>query len=404
MVKVKYIKKRQWRLNLIVVYFLLSSAGIQAQFNAETDQNNGIKKVRDFVIYKDSAFYAAFPSVVRLNESEILLAFRRAPNRKIFNEHGNRHVDANSYLMMMKSGDGENWNEEPELLHAYSFGGSQDPCLLRLKNGKLICTSYAWAFLRSSAYDKLKKPNLLLDNGVSFLGGYYLTSDDNGSSWDGPFYPPNIAPEIRFNSMNQPLPAYNRGAMIEGKDGRLFWAVAAAIDSTQPGLISAHLLISEDQGVNWKYSCPIATDQEIAFNETSLYESPDGALIAFLRTGNFDGQACIARSLDGGKSFEPWKKMGFEGYPLHALPLDDQRVLITYGYRSEPYGIRARILNSECTDYKTSPEFVIRKDGGSGDLGYPWSVAIDENRILVVYYFNVDQGLRHIAGSILEIE
>jgi hypothetical protein len=78
--------------------------------------------------------------------------------------------------------------------------------------------------------------------------------------------------------------------------------------------------------------------------------------------------------------------------------------LLVYGYRHEPYGIRARILNPECTDFATAPEIVLRDDGGTTDIGYPWSVQLDENRVLVVYYYNIENGPRHIAGTILEIE
>jgi len=81
--------------------------------------------------------------------------------------------------------------------------------------------------------------------------------------------------------------------------------------------------------------------------------------------------------------------------------LEDGRVFLVYGYRHPPYGIRARILDAECTDFATAPEFVLRDDGGNGDLGYPWAVALPGRRILAVYYFNQGDGLRHIAGSFL---
>jgi hypothetical protein len=68
-----------------------------------------------------------------------------------------------------------------------------------------------------------------------------------------------------------------------------------------------------------------------------------------------------------------------------------------------PFGIRARILNPECTDFATAPEFIIRDDGGSSDLGYSWSAMLDRKKALVVYYFNHDNGTRYIAGTILEI-
>jgi hypothetical protein len=167
---------------------------------------------------------------------------------------------------------------------------------------------------------------------------------------------------------------------------------------------STHLLISVDKGLAWKYSCPVAVDAKVTFNETSVYETPRGDIVAFLRTADFDDQACIARSADGGKSFGKWQSMGFQGHPLNALRLPDNRVLLTYGYRHEPFGIRARILNPECTDFASAPEIVLRDDGGNSDIGYTWPVLMEGNRVLVTYYFNKKNGTRYIAGTILEIK
>ena len=110
--------------------------------------NQQVTKVKDFIIYEDERFYAAFPSVVKKADGEYILAFRRAPNRKNFGETGNNHVDPNSYLVQVRSTDGEHWTKEPELVYAHDFGGSQDPCLLQLRDGTLLCASYGWAFLR----------------------------------------------------------------------------------------------------------------------------------------------------------------------------------------------------------------------------------------------------------------
>ena len=63
----------------------------------------------------------------------------------------------------------------------------------------------------------------------------------------------------------------------------------------------------------------------------------------------------------------------------------------------------ARVLDPECTNFAVVPEIVLRDDGGNGDLGYPWATLLSKNRALVVYYFNVGDGTRHIAGTILEI-
>ena len=383
-------------------FLLLASLFVAGQ--PGTNQKSdipGVRKVKDIVIYQDSVFYSSFPSIVKEANGDLLISFRRAPERKIFGEKGTNHTDPNSYLVMMRSQDGETWAKQPELLYAHPFGGSQDPCLLQLRDGTLLCTSYGWAFVRPDGLANLKKPYFNAGSGAIFLGGYLVRSEDGGKSWQGPIYPPHVEPEINYNALGVPVAAYNRGALYEAKDGRILWVIAAHDEERKT---STHLITSADKGLTWKYSSPVAVDSKVSFDETSVYETPKGDIVAFLRTANFEDQACIARSTDGGKSFSQWKSMGFQGHPLNALRLPDNRVLLTYGYRHKPFGIRARILNAECTDFATAPEIILRDDGGNGDIGYTWPVQLDNKRVLVVYYFNKENGTRHIAGTILEIK
>ncbi|MFK5972229.1 MAG: sialidase family protein [Flavobacteriaceae bacterium] len=365
------------------------------------DSTLGVRKIKDVVIYKDSMFFSTFPSVITRPDGEILVAFRRAPDRKIFGESKTNHVDPNSYLVMVKSSDnGETWTKKAELIYSHPFGGSQDPCLLQLKDGTLLCASYGWAFLRPDGLSNLKQPNFINSGNAVFLGGYLVRSDDGGKNWGDVIYPPHIEPEIFNDAFSNPVATYNRGALYEANDGKILWIVAA---HDTPTKTSNHLITSKDKGLTWDYVSPVAIDSKISFNEASIIETPKGDLVGFLRTENFEDQAVISRSTDGGKTFK-WESMGFQGHPLNAMRLKDNRVLLTYGYRHKPYGIRARILNSECTDFATAPEIVLREDGGSTDIGYTWATQYNDNQVLVIYYFNQENGTRYIAGTILEIE
>jgi hypothetical protein len=384
----------------LLIILLFSNWGCRENgTDNSSDKILKIHKIKDIVIYEDARFYSSFPSVIKRPDGELLVAFRRAPDKRLLGEKHNQHIDPNSYLYMVRSSDAENWTEEPELIYAYPFGGSQDPCLLQLQDGTLLCASYSWASVNPEAVENLKKP-ITVQDGAVFLGGYLVKSTDGGKSWQGPIYPSCVPTEIRLNIFGDCLPVYNRGALYEGKNGKIYWAVAANTALEKP--TSVHLMVSEDKGLNWQYYSEIASDNEVSFNETSVYETPEGDIVAFLRTAGMDDQACIARSTDGGKSFK-WKSMGFRGHPLNALRLPDNRVLLTYGYRHHPFGIHAKILNAECTDYASAEEFVLRDDGGNHDIGYTWPVLLDNNKVLVTYYFNIENGIRHIAGTILEI-
>lgn len=361
----------------------------------------GLRKGQDIVIYDDPTFYSAFPSIVHRPNGELIVAFRRAPERRSFAETGITHTDPNSYLVLVRSRDGgKTWGSDPELIFAHPFGGSQDPCLLQLRDGSLLCSSYGWARLEMDAIAKLKQPVANYGNFV-FLGGYILKSRDGGKSWQPPIFPPANPTELNLDIFGKTVAAYNRGAMCQGKDGRVHFAVAASATNNSKHT-EVHLMSSVDNGQTWKYSCPIASDTKIQFNETSLFETPNRDLVAFVRTEGFNDHTVIARSTDQGKSFQ-WQDAGFRGHPHYALQLPDRRVLLVYGYRHKPYGIRARVLDSECRDFKNSEEIILRDDGGNGDLGYPWATLVSKKQALIVYYFNKNDGTRQIAGTFLDL-
>ena len=371
---------------------------------AETPTANsdpGIKKLQDVVIYKDEKFYSSFPSIVRRPNGELLVAFRRAPDRRRLGETHITHTDPNSYLELVRSSDsGEKWSS-PQLIYANPFGGSQDPCMVQLSDDSILCTSYGWAWLQPESVKQLK--NLGMVSGFAFLGGYILRSEDGGKHWGPPIIPPSVPEANVLDIFGKPVAAYNRGAMCEGADRKLYWVVANS-DVNHQEHTATHLLISADKGKTWEYSCPVAKDDKVAFSETSIYETPKHDLVAFMRTDGLNDHTAVARSTDGGKSFGPWQDAGIVGHPNYAMRLPDKRVLLVYGYRHPPFGIRARVLDPECTKFDGA-EIILRVDGGSGDLGYPWAAMLSRHHALVVYYFNdKDDGPRYIAGTYLEIE
>jgi hypothetical protein len=261
-----------------------------------------------------------------------------------------------------------------------------------LPDGAILCASYLWVLQQphcpaGGTYDNIGWKH-------TFAGGYLMRSPDGGQRWEGPLLPPPVPGCVATDAFGKPLPAYNRGNILAAGDGLLYWAVVRADKAAHLGtggsVTSVHLLVSADQGNSWAYRCPIAVDEKVGFNETYLYETADGDIVAFLRTADETRVVsnAVARSRDRGRSFEAFENTGFHGHPHGVARLKDGRVLLTYGYRLEPFGIRARVLNPECTDTAQAAEFIIRDDGGSTDLGYPWPLVFPDGRVLVVYYFN----------------
>jgi hypothetical protein len=88
-----------------------------------------------------------------------------------------------------------------------------------------------------------------------------------------------------------------------------------------------------------------------------------------------------------------------EGNPPSLIRLTDGRLCLTYGYRAEPFGIRARLSRDGGRTWE--PELTLRSDGGGRDVGYPRSFARPDGKVVTVYYFH-DEPLsdRYIAATI----
>lgn len=360
-----------------------------------------MKKIKDTIIYRDDKYYSTFPSVVSRPDGEILVAFRRAPDRSRFFAPGYTHADPNSYLVLVRSRDlGRSWSE-PELVHAHPMGGSQDPCMVQLDDGSLLVASYIWMNIPDHALEHAAKTVRVLDSWHMVpLGGYLVRSCDNGATWSDPIYPYRFDDQVAWMPGAEKY-ALNRGAMTQAADGNLYWLVVHDVKERLNHMF-LELLVSRDRGLTWEHRSTAAKSDTVEFNETSMIQTPSGDLVAFVRTANFDDHTVIVRSSDMGKTWQPWEDTGIVGHPHHALQLPDKRVYLVYGYRHEPFGVRARVLDPECTAYDTE-EVVLREDGGSRDIGYPWSCLTADGKVLSVYYFN-QGGTRFIAGTYLEIE
>ena len=85
------------------------------------------------------------------------------------------------------------------------------------------------------------------------------------------------------------------------------------------------------------------------------------------------------------------------------LGLKDGRILVTVGTRWEgQQGCLGRVLDPEGTDMEVAPDFVIRSDSHDPDCGYPWAIELEDGRVLVVYYYVYQDGIRGIEGTIIE--
>lgn len=124
--------------------------------------------------------------------------------------------------------------------------------------------------------------------------------------------------------------------------------------------------------------------------EPSTIQLPDGKIIVHIRVqGNGKFTVYQSESEDGGMSFTtPHQILSDKGgSPAHLYLHSSGLLISTYGYRCDPYGIRAAFSRDGGENWDT--DYVLYSEGISGDLGYPATVELKDGSLLTVYYENI---------------
>ncbi len=113
----------------------------------------------------------------------------------------------------------------------------------------------------------------------------------------------------------------------------------------------------------------------------------------------------VYRSTDNGKTWEFLSKVADtdrgerNGNPPSMVRLRDGRLCVAYGYRSKPFGIRAKLSSDNGKTW--SKPILLRDDGRTWDIGYTRMVQRPDGKLVTIYYFTTEQNRQqHIAATI----
>lgn len=159
---------------------------------------------------------------------------------------------------------------------------------------------------------------------------------------------------------------------------------------------SSWVLRSADYGATWQL-IPVGIKPDRHLNEPEIVEAAPGKLLMVMRTGMGNDHLWQAESTDDGASWQNLHDTGLKGHPPDLLRLQDGRLLLSYGYRHTPYGVRAAVSSDGGKTWPTDQVWTLRDDGGGFDLGYPHSVQLADGTVVTVYYFVEPGGMEYIA-------
>ncbi|NOZ22289.1 MAG: exo-alpha-sialidase [Planctomycetes bacterium] len=328
-------------------------------------------------ICKEKGRHFAFPGVAKLPNGDLAVVCRE----------GVAHVCPFGKIVLIRSRDGgRTWDKRVTIYD--SISDDRDPAILTLPDGTVIVTFNTWHSwtAQQTLKEKYAKQTKAIqsEEGRRVGGAWLMASKDNGHTWSKPIRTPTFSP---------------RGPTL-GPDGKLYYVG----DDSMYGKCVVNVYRSEDGGKTWTrhgevgYSPPIKRqfDTEV-YDEPNLGISPNGQWITTIRV-QYDGYVRQSHSKDGQRWTFP-KKLSVRGFPQHLLPLRDGRWLMTYGYRFPPMGIRGCLSKDGGKTWDLSREIVFRHEGASSDLGYPYSIELDDGRVLTVYYYIEQDSDCYIEGA-----
>lgn len=370
-----------------------------------------LEKVKDLIIFKDEN-YNTFPNVIKKQDGTIIVGFRQAPDWQRKNINGTNknfgkvtHIDAASKAVYITSkDDGATWDTKVNVLYDDFVYGVQDPCLNLLNDGTIFCTFFMWKVFKKEDIKEILPSDRIIDE--KWIGrrdeAYSIRSFDGGITWDEPI-------PIQYPGY---LPIAVRGNIVVLDDGAILLPAYGDSNIDEPSKVV--FLKTYDLGRTWNKISTVPGLPGYSFFEPNLYRTESGKLVTFIRSHkrgdksvydpeNIEAAPLItSESFDNGNTWsQPVIRKFYSPSPFHVLRLKSGNVIVTYGYRYKPFGLRAFLLNGECSNFDQAEDVILRDDGLGTDIGYTSSVLLNNGDILITYYyFDEEGGSRYIAGTI----
>lgn len=347
------------------------------------------------IITRQNDLYHGWPTLVRRKSGELIV---------VCSGGREAHVCPFGRVEMLRSrDDGRTWSWPQVILDGPL--DDRDAGVLETAQGTLLVTTFtslAYEPLLARAEQDGKWPaeqlarwqaardRIPADRRRQDLGVWMIRSSDDGVTW-------SARERCLVNSPHGP---------VQLSDGRLLYAGKKLWDDGRIGVCE-----SRDDGRTWHWLAEIPTragDRFEEYHELHAVEAADGRIIVHIRNHNAQNAREIlqSESADGGKTWSAPRDIGVWGLPSHLLRLNDGRLLMTYGYRRQPFGNQARVSSDHGRTW--SEPFAISADGAGGDLGYPSTVQLADRTLLTVWYERLADNpravLRQARWELLEPE
>jgi len=306
-----------------------------------------------------------FPALVRLQSGTLLGVVRG----------GAEHMGKGGRLDVVRSVDeGVSWSAPETILD--SDEDDRNPVLCQLADGTLVLAySRCWTV----GYGVDAKHPEPIDKHETFA----TRSTDEGRTWEEPQrvpVPPGFAATGSPGGGHKGIQLADGTALFTGGVRRTLEVPLYGY----PGIFR-----STDGGRSWGDFSEF--DLGLCDEEVALLELPSGRLLAALRGGGaqLGGAALwLSESDDGGHTWsQPARKItGEDQHPADLLLLSDGSVLLSFGNRNPPFGVRALVSRDQGQSWDHHHSIVLADNCAGRDCGYPTTLHLAAGYLLTVYY------------------
>lgn len=376
--------------------------------------------------------YISFPALATLDNGDLLLAYRSGRNcyrdfpEALNNGPNHPHTDRCAEPWLARSTDGgRTWTPEPllrsqELLdedHERGIG-YQDVGFTKLPDGRVMLSIFRWQYSNDPPPPSLCTP--VRDEPVigrsphdydysryqPFDYAYLLTPtyticDAGGRNWTSL---KSIDVKAPVTGQDWGIATRNGGVMLD--DDTVGWPFYSQFDAVIPERSCCHMVCYHMGEDRWSYGSQMARGwSDNPMEEPLMHRTPDGKLLGLYRSTT-EGYAYYNVSEDNGRTWSAVQKSHLWGYPFAALNIGSD-MLLAYGYRRDPMGIRMSILkNGNLELFDADDEIVVRNDALDDDSGYPTLCHGTDGAIVLAYYFrsvnDTDPLTRYVAVNRFE--
>jgi hypothetical protein len=325
------------------------------QYRWEADSELLITRERPVKRYMIATLGGYFPVLQKLKDGSIGAVV----------EAGDFHIGERGRLDFVRSTDGgESWSAARPIVMDGPDARNQG--FASLSDGTLV-VGYVHAGYTNGQFDRTK----------GYDEVYVIRSTDYGETWSPP------APIGGIPITGPQGSPY--GKMTELPDGTILMPMYVG-SRHEPRTANSVVLRSRDGGETWADASMIAP----GLDETALVYLSSGRLIAMLRDSRVESRGANlfqSESDDLGYTWTEPREITQPGqHPADLLLLASGRLLLLFGHRNPPYGVRGLVSRDEGATWDYDNQIVFTADSGSSDCGYPSAVQLDDGKIFVAYY------------------